>query len=79
MGSALLNTNIYDFETKETRILCPGGIRNDGSEDILLAEKYGESYLNFWTGNNSVFAIIGLYKDNQPDNRTVVAKIFKLN
>jgi|GEM_PF-520430 len=78
-GKTPTDINIYDFETKETRILCPGGIRNDGSGDILLAEKYGESYLNFWTGNNSVFAIIGLYKDNQPDNETVVAKTFKVN
>ena len=44
----------------------------------MLIKKYGDSHTNFWLGNNSVIAVVNLYKESTVKSETVIAKVFEV-
>ncbi len=69
---------MYNFETKEVKVLCPGGRNDLGMTIPSITEKYGESYDAFWTGNSKVIAIIGFGDLMFDGTRRLVAKEYTI-
>ncbi|MEN2776903.1 hypothetical protein [Acetivibrio clariflavus] len=76
LGKNPIDLNIYDLETGKTRVLCPGGYNDGEYGDKDTFELYGLSYINLWSGNNTVIVVIELY-DKESGNQTIVAKAFE--
>jgi len=77
LGKTPVDLNIYDFETGKTRVLFPSGYNDGKYGDEKTIELYGNSYMSFWLGERSVFAVID-YNDIESENQMFIAKIYEV-
>lgn len=62
LGKTPTDLYVYDFETREVKVLCPGGRNYLGMSIPSIREKYGECFDAFWAGNGRIIAKIALYE-----------------
>ncbi len=78
LGQTPTDLYMYDFETKEVKVLCPSGLNDMGMNISSIREKYGDCEGYFWAGNDRVIAKIGLGEMLYPGPRTVILKEYKI-
>jgi hypothetical protein len=85
LGKTPTDLYVYDFETKEVKVLCPGGRNYLGMNVASIRDKYGECYNAFWAGNDKIVAkirlgdtLISFGIDSNGDNSAMVAKEYKI-
>ncbi|KNY25569.1 hypothetical protein [Pseudobacteroides cellulosolvens] len=79
LGKTPTDLYMYDFETKEFKVLCPSGLNDLGVNIPSIREKYGDCEGCFWAGNDRVIAKIGLGEILFGGMRTVIAKEYKID